>query len=87
MVRPSTLLSLEPEFSPNPTLHPARFPLALPSFFVKLLTEPGQIVFDPFGGTGTTAVAAEALGRRWIVTEIDKKYAAILPERIASPNR
>lgn len=83
MVRPSTLLSLEPEFSPNPTLHPARFPIALPSFFVKLLTEPGQTVFDPFGGTGTTAVAAEGLGRRWIVTEIDKKYASILPERIA----
>lgn len=84
LVRPSTLISLEPEFSPNPTAHPARFPVALPEFFIKLLTKPGQCVFDPFGGTCTTAVAAENLGRRWIVTEVDKKYSLILPERIES---
>jgi DNA modification methylase len=84
MVRPSTLIHLEPEFSPNPTSHPARFPLALPHFFIRLLTQPGQMVLDPFGGTGTTGVAAEALERQWIVTEIDPKYASILPDRIAS---
>lgn len=82
MVRPSTLLHFEPEFAPNPTGHPARFPIQLPSFFIKLLTRPGQLVFDPFGGTCTTAVAAEALGRQWLVTEIDKAYAMILPERL-----
>lgn len=82
MVRPSTLLRLEPEFSANPTLHPARFPVSLPLFFIPLFTKPGQIVLDPFGGTATTAVAAEKLERRWIVTEIDAKYASILPERI-----
>jgi DNA modification methylase len=82
MVRPSTLLRLEPEFNPNPTLHPARFPLSLPSFFIRLLTKPGQVVLDPFGGTGTTGVAAESLNRQWIVTEIDAGYASILPERI-----
>lgn len=76
MVRPSTLLHLEPDFSPNPVKHPARFPLALPTFFINLLTEPGQLVVDPFGGTGTTALAAERLDRRWLVTEIDPKYAA-----------
>jgi site-specific DNA-methyltransferase (adenine-specific) len=81
MVRPSTLLNLEPDFSPNPVKHPARFPLALPTFFVKLLTKPGQMVVDPFGGTGTTALAAEQLGRRWLVTEIDPKYAAVVPSR------
>ena len=59
MVRPSTLLSFEPEFGPNKTGHPARFPLQLPTFFIKLLTQPGQLVFDPFAGTCTTAVAAE----------------------------
>jgi len=84
MVRPSTLIHLEPEFSPNPTCHPARFPLALPDFFIRLLTKPGQVVLDPFGGTGTTGVAAEELERQWIVTEIDAEYASILPERIAS---
>lgn len=82
MVRPSTFIRLEPEFSKNPTLHPARFPLALPTFFIKLLTKPGQRVLDPFGGTGTTAVAAENLGRAWIVAEIDASYVSVLPERI-----
>jgi len=81
-VRPSTLLTLEPEFGPNPTLHPARFPLALPTFFIKLMTQPGQQVFDLFAGTGTTAVAAEALQRRWLATEIDTDYSAILSSRI-----
>lgn len=83
MVRPSTLIHLEPEFSPNPTSHPARFPLALPDFFIRLLTEPGQLVLDPFGGTGTTGVAAETLGRQWILSEIDPTYVSILPERLA----
>jgi site-specific DNA-methyltransferase (adenine-specific) len=82
MVRPSTLIHLEPEFSPNPTLHPARFPLSLPTFFIRLLTTPGQVVLDPFGGTGTTGVAAETLERQWILTEVDPHYASILPERI-----
>lgn len=83
MVRPSTLLNFEPEFGPNATGHPARFPLQLPSFFIKLMTLPGQLVFDPFGGTCTTAVAAEQLSRRWLVTELDRSYATCLPERLA----
>lgn len=82
MVRPSTLLRLEPEFAPNPSLHPARFPLALPEFFIRLLSQPGQLVFDPFAGTGTTGLAAERLARRWLLTEIDASYAAVLPDRI-----
>jgi DNA modification methylase len=48
------------------------------------MTLPGQLVFDPFAGTCTTAVAAERLGRRWLVTERDPAYAGILPARIAS---
>lgn len=84
LVRPSTLLRLEPEFGPNPTLHPARYPLALPSFFIRLLTLPGQLVVDPFAGTGTTALAAEQLERRWLGIEIDPAYAAILPSRLAT---
>jgi site-specific DNA-methyltransferase (adenine-specific) len=81
MVRPSTLLTFEPEFGPNPVDHPARYPLVLPNFFVNLLTKPGDLVFDPFAGTGTTALAAELLGRRWLATELDAKYASIVPER------
>ncbi len=82
MVRPSTLLLFEPEFSPNPTRHPARFPIELPTFFIKLMTKPGQLVFDPFAGTCTTALAAEMLGRSWLVTELDEKFATILPDRM-----
>ncbi len=82
MVRPSTLLHFEPEFGPNPTRHPARFPLQLPSFFIKLMSRPGQLIFDPFGGTCTTAVAAEILKRHWLVTEIDPDYTDILSDRI-----
>lgn len=84
MVRPSTLLSLEPEFGPNPTLHPARYPVALPTFFIRLMTLPDQLVLDPFAGTGTTAVAAEALGRRWLGYEIDPSYLTMLPTRLAA---
>jgi site-specific DNA-methyltransferase (adenine-specific) len=81
LVRPSTLLHLEPDFSPNPVKHPARFPLALPKFFINLLTMPGQMVVDPFAGTGTTCLAAEQLGRRWLAMELDPKYVAIIPSR------
>lgn len=84
MVRPSTLLSMEPEFGPNPTRHPARFPLALPTFFINLLTQPGQFVFDPFGGTGTTGLAAELLGRQWLLAELDEEYASILGKRLTT---
>jgi DNA modification methylase len=75
-------LHFEPEFGPNPTSHPARFPIELPTFFIKLLTMPGQVVFDPFAGTCTTALAAEQLGRRWIMAELDRHYADALPERL-----
>ena len=56
--------------------HPARFPLALPAFFVKFLTDPGDIVLDIFAGSNTTGRAAEDLHRRWIAMELDEDYAA-----------
>lgn len=83
MVRPSTLLSFEPEFLPNPTKHPARFPIDLPTFFINLLTKPGDLVVDPFGGTCTTAVAAEQLDRRWLVSELNADYTAVLSDRLS----
>lgn len=82
-VRPSTLLTFEPEFGPNPSGHPSRFPVELPDFFIRLMTRPGQVVLDPFAGTGTTGVAAEALSRRWVLFEADAGYAAALPDRLA----
>jgi len=84
LVRPSTLLHLEPEFGPNPAHHPARFPIALPSFFIGLMTQPGQLVFDPFAGTGTTGLAAEQLGRQWLLVELDARYASVLQDRLVA---
>lgn len=51
--------------------HPARFPLALPAFFIEFLTEPGDLVCDPFAGSNVTGEAAELLQRRWISCDLD----------------
>ncbi len=55
-------------------LHPARMPSELALFFIKFLTDEGDLVFDPFGGSLTTGEASESLQRRWIATEIEQKY-------------
>lgn len=57
-------------------VHPARFPAELPRFFIEFLTEPGDLVIDPFAGSNTTGAVAEKLGRRWIAVEKDATYAA-----------
>jgi site-specific DNA-methyltransferase (cytosine-N4-specific) len=55
-------------------IHPARFPAALPEFFIKLLTNEDDLVLDPFAGSNTTGAVAESLQRRWIAIEKDKSY-------------
>jgi DNA modification methylase len=55
--------------------HPARFPKSLPSFFIRYLTNPDDLVLDIFGGSNTTGEAAEELGRRWSYIECDHDYA------------
>lgn len=57
-------------------IHPARFPSAVPEFFVRFLTEPGQLVLDPFAGSNVTGFVAERLGRRWLAVEINADYVA-----------
>jgi len=54
--------------------HPARFPVAVPLFFVRFLTDPGDLVLDPFAGSNTTGEVCEAEGRKWIAVECDKDY-------------
>jgi DNA modification methylase len=54
--------------------HPARFPSELPAFFIKMLTDEGDIVLDIFGSSNTTGFTAEALRRKWITFEINKDY-------------
>lgn len=58
------------------TGHPARFPLKLPAFFIEMLTDPGDLVVDFFGGSNSSGRAAEDLGRRWLSFELDPQYAA-----------
>jgi DNA modification methylase len=55
-------------------IHPARFPSVLPDFFIRLLTEEGDVVIDPFAGSNTLGAVAERLGRRWIAMELMEEY-------------
>src|SRR5689334_11175394 len=63
-------------------LHPASFPESLVREFVSFFTKKGQLVVDPFVGTGSTLVAALEAGRSGIGFEIVKKYADISKERV-----
>ncbi|MGA3371664.1 MAG: site-specific DNA-methyltransferase [Terracidiphilus sp.] len=56
--------------------HPARFPSKLPEFFIRLLTDPGDLVVDIFAGSNTTGMVAEAEGRRWLAFELNREYIA-----------
>ena len=55
-------------------LHPARMPPEIVEFFVKFLTEPSDVVLDPFAGSNTTGAVAESLGRSWIAIEQEIDY-------------
>jgi site-specific DNA-methyltransferase (cytosine-N4-specific) len=55
-------------------IHPARFPPAIPEFFIRFLTQPRQLVVDPFAGSNVTGQVAEALERSWVSVEINADY-------------
>jgi len=78
---PTNVLSLPTECRNRG--HAAAFPTSLPSWFIKLLTLPGEIVMDPFVGSGTTAVAAKELDRRYVGVELSPIYAAAAAKRVA----
>lgn len=80
MVRPSNVLTLPVDTSNH--MHPAVFPLGIPEFFIKLLTDEGDLVYDPFSGSGTTCVAAKTLGRNYMGTDTSEEYVAISQKRI-----
>lgn len=62
--------------------HPAPFPPQLVKNCIQLTTQEGDMVLDPFMGSGTTAIVAEELNRKWIGFEIDEKYVKITEERL-----
>ena len=61
--------------------HPAVFPVALPQFVIEAYTDPGEIVLDPFGGSGTTMLAAQRSGRIARSIEIAPEYVDVTIER------
>ncbi len=67
-------------------LHPTQKPLSLMNALIELTTKPGQIVLDPFMGSGSTCVSAKSLGRKYIGFELDKNYYEIAVNRIKEIN-
>ena len=64
--------------------HPSQKPLALVERIVSSSSRSGDLVVDPFMGSGTTAIAAEKLGRRWVGIEASKRYCQLTQERLAA---
>ena len=67
--------------------HPARFPAALPEYFIRMVTDPGDTVFDPFGSSCVTGEMAERLGRKWICVEMIETYLEGAKGRFAGPRK
>ena len=61
--------------------HPAVFPVALPQFVLESYTDAGELVFEPFCGSGTTLLAAERTGRKARATEIAPEYVDVTVKR------
>lgn len=64
------------------TGHSAAYPEYLPSFFIRLFSKEGDMVLDPFAGSGTTLAAAKKLGRRWTGVEKEWEYVKLAEERL-----
>lgn len=69
------------------TPHPTQKPEKLAARLILASSQPGMIVFDPFGGSGTTAVTAKKLGRRYLSIEINREYCLWTEERLARAER
>jgi DNA modification methylase len=83
LVRPSNVIT-----RPSSCLnigHPATFPVGLPEFFIRLMSKPGDVIVDPFLGSGTTALAAKGLGRRYVGIERSEEYVRLAEERLLPP--
>jgi len=81
-VYPTNVLHLATECSNRN--HSAAFPVTLPAWFIKLFTEEGDVVLDPFIGSGTTALACIELSRHYIGIELMENYYKLALEAIAA---
>lgn len=66
--------------------HPARFPCKLPEFFIRFLTDPGDLVIDIFAGSNTTGFVAEQENRHWLAFEKELQYLATSSFRFMEEN-
>jgi DNA modification methylase len=71
----------------NLKAHPARFPALLPEYFIRMLTDSGDLVIDPFAGSCVTGEVAERLSRRWICAELREDYVESALSRFAEGDR
>jgi len=67
--------------------HPARFPAVIPEFFVRMLTDSGDLVVDPFAGSCVTGEVCERLERKWICIELVEEYLKGGVARFKKPKR
>jgi site-specific DNA-methyltransferase (adenine-specific) len=80
LARPSNVIEATAESTQGE--HSAPFPIALPKFFIQAFSDPGDLVWDPFGGSGTTCVAALLTGRRGRMTELSPGYCDVAVQRL-----
>jgi site-specific DNA-methyltransferase (adenine-specific) len=81
LVYPTNVIHMATECSNRN--HSAAFPIELPKWFIKLFTQPDDVVLDPFVGSGTTAVAAIQLGRRYSGIDLSPEYVEMSRNRLA----
>lgn len=80
MVYPTNVLHMATEC--NNRQHSAVFPESLPTWFIKLFTEEGDLVLDPFAGSGTTLFAAQKLGRKAVGVELVEEYCRVVERQL-----
>ncbi|TET90692.1 MAG: site-specific DNA-methyltransferase [Methanomassiliicoccales archaeon] len=85
MVYPTNVLHLSTEC--GNVGHSAAFPLSLPDWFIRLFTKEGDLVLDPFSGSGTVGVAAKRLNRNFVLIDIEPQYEEIARERVGNEAR
>ena len=79
---PHTILNIPWDLVPT---HPTQKPVALFEYLIRTYTQPGEVVFDPCVGSGTTALAARNCGRQFIVGDMLDEYVQVARERLAKP--
>ena len=76
------LIQIFPAVSAKKVGHPAPFPLELPLRLIQLFTFKGDVVLDPFAGSGTTCLAAAQSGRAYVDYEVNPEYVELARKRI-----